>query len=146
MAAISGFTAGILLTGCDSSAKKVENAEIKVQDAKEKVAEAQMNLNNSRQDSITEYQKFRKEAEEKIFAHDKSIAEFKGRIASDERATRVDYEMKIAQLEKQNRDLKKMLDDYKEEGLEKWDAFKTKFNHNMDDLGKAFKAFTTNNF
>jgi len=35
--------------------------------------------------------------------------------------------------------------DYKGEGKEKWEAFKTEFNRDMDELGKAFKDLTVNN-
>jgi molybdopterin synthase catalytic subunit len=50
--------------------------------------------------------------------------------------------MKLAQIEQQNSDLKKNLADFKEESKEKWDSFKVKFSHDMDNLGKALKAFT----
>ena len=41
--------------------------------------------------------------------------------------------------------LKKKLDDYKATGKEDWESFKKEFNHDMDELGKAFKNFSINN-
>ena len=92
----------------------------------------------ARQDSITEYQKFKKEAEEKIIAYEKIISEFKIKIAKEKKENKVIYEKKLAELEQKNSDMKKKLDDYKEVGEDKWESFKTNFDKDMDELGKAF--------
>ena len=81
-------------------------------------------------------------AEEKIDANEKSIAEFKARIAKEKRENRAKYEKKLAGLEQKNSDMKKKLDEYKEDGKEKWTSFKNEFSHDMDELGKALKGFT----
>jgi uncharacterized protein len=143
--AVTAIITGILITSCESSADKVKNAQDNLQDAKEKVIENQTVLNKAEQDTTSEYQKFRKEAEEKIAIHEKSIAEFKARIASDKKENQEKYEKRLAELEQQNSDMKKTLEDYKESGINKWDDFKTKFNHDMENLGNAFKAFTNKN-
>ena len=39
-------------------------------------------------------------------------------------------------------DMKNKLDDYKTEGKEKWEVFKTEFSQDMDELDKAFNDFT----
>ena len=41
--------------------------------------------------------------------------------------------------------MKKKMDDYKAEGKEQWEAFKTEFSHDMDELGQAFKDLTVKN-
>ena len=41
--------------------------------------------------------------------------------------------------------MKKRLEEYKDEGQEKWTSFKSEFNHDMDELGKAFKDLTVKN-
>ena len=51
------------------------------------------------------------------------------------------YEKRLAELEQQNRELQKKLDEYKEEGKEKWNSFKDKFSQNLDSLGIAIKGF-----
>ena len=54
---------------------------------------------------------------------------------------KADYHNKIMELEQKNSDMKKKLDDYKTEGKQKWEIFKTEFSHDMDELGKAFNDF-----
>jgi hypothetical protein len=49
----------------------------------------------------------------------------------------------VANLEKQNEDLKKILREYKEEGKENWETFKLKFNRNMNDLDNSINNFFT---
>jgi chromosome segregation ATPase len=109
------------------------------------VTEAKSDLKEAQQESSAEYQKFKNESEEKIRAHEKSIAEFKARIAKEKTLIKNEYEMKIAVLEQKNSDLKKRLDEFKEEGKDKWAKFKVEFSHDLDELGKALKDFTTKN-
>ncbi len=41
--------------------------------------------------------------------------------------------------------MKIKMDNYKEDGKEKWEAFKSEFSHDMDELGSALKDLTVNN-
>jgi len=50
-----------ILSGCQSSATKVENAENKVQEAKKDLKDSKTDLYQARQDSISDYQQFKKE-------------------------------------------------------------------------------------
>ena len=86
--AVTVFMAGAILSGCKSSAEKVENARGKVQGAKDQVVEATKELNQALNDSI---QQFRKESEEKIITHEKIIAEFKAKIAKEKEETKEKY-------------------------------------------------------
>ena len=140
--AIASLMAGLVFSGCQSSAKKVENAEKDLQTAKNNVIDARQGLYDATKDSLTEYQIFKKESQQKINDHEKSIAEFKARIAAEKLENKVAYEKKIAELEKKNSDLKRKLEEYKEDGQTKWAEFKTKFSHDMSELGQAFKNFT----
>src|ERR1035437_8136358 len=107
--AASVFMAGAVLMSCQSSGKKVENAENNLQDAKNNVVDARQDLNKAKMDSVNEYQKFKKESDEKITAHEKSIAEFKAKIADEKKENRAVYEKKLAKLEQKNSDMKKKL-------------------------------------
>jgi len=140
--AIATLMVGTILTGCQSSVQKVENAKDKVQDAKDNVVIAKQELNQALADSI---QQFKKESAEKISRQESSIADFRARIAKEKKANRAKYEKKLAELEQKNSDLKKKLDDYKDEGQDKWTSFKTEFTHDMDGLGNALKSFTVKN-
>jgi hypothetical protein len=81
-------------------------------------------------------------AEEKISSYEKSIGELKARIANGTKENLAKYEKKLVELEQKTSDMKKKLEKYKEEGKDKWDSFKLKFNHDLDELGKALKNFT----
>lgn len=133
---------GIALSSCQSSATKVKNAEEALQQAKSNVVDAKANLNETRQDSVAEYQAFKKTSEERINANEKSIADFKAKIAKDKKEAKAQDEKQLATFEQKNNDLKMKLENYKDEGQLKWLTFKNEFNHNMDQLGKALKNFT----
>jgi chromosome segregation ATPase len=137
--------AGTIFSSCQSSATKIENAQDKLQNAKTETKEAQVELNQVRKDSITEYQQFKKESEEKIKANDKSIAEFKAKLTTMKKESRQHYEKLIADLEQKNSDMKKKLESFKDTGQENWASFRKEFNHDMDELGKALKDLTIKN-
>jgi predicted RNase H-like HicB family nuclease len=136
--AITTVMAIAMLTGCQSSGTKVDNAQQNVQDAKDKVVVAQQELSQAIKDSI---QQFRKDEAEGIAANEKSIAEFRAKIAKEDKESRARNEQKLADLEQQNRDMKARLEQFKEDSKDNWDAFRFKFKHDMDNLGSAFKAF-----
>lgn len=140
--AIIPIMAGTILTGCQYNAGKVENAQDKVQDAKTEVNEAEQELNQALKDSI---QQFKKESEEKIIANVKSIDEYKAIIANEKMETKASFEKILTDLEQKNSDLRKKLDEFKEEGQDKWQIFKTEFSNDMDELEKAFQDFTVKN-
>lgn len=143
--AVTTLIGGTMITSCDSSAKKVSDAEEKVEQTKLDAAEAKLDLNKEREDSIMECQQFRTEANEKLVAQQKSIREFRARIAKEKKENRADYEMKLAKIEQKNTDLKKKLDDYQDQGRDKWIAFKGEFNRDMNELGNAFEDLTKKN-
>lgn len=133
--ALTMVMAGIILTACKSSVKKVENAQ-------DKVLEAKQDLNIAMKDSI---QQFKKESEERISNNEKNIVEFKARIANEKKENKAKYEKKLAKLEQKNSDMKKKLADFKDEEQVKWEKFKVEYNRDMDELGKAFKDLTIKN-
>ncbi len=139
------FIGGIILSSCLSSAEKADKAKLKVEEAKYDLGVAQNDLTEAQQTERNEYNQFKIEAEEKLDAHAKSVAEFKARIATEKNENKVEYENKIAELDKKNSDLKKRLDEYKEAGTDQWESFKTEFNRDMDKLGEAFKNLTVKN-
>ena len=130
-----GFVSISILGACNSPSKKVENAQTNVNEANKELDEAYVAY-------LVEVDTYRKEATEKINANNKSIAEFNERIAKEKSAAKADYQKKIAELETKNSDLEKKLTDYKDDGKEYWEKFKTEFNHQMTDLGEAIKGLT----
>lgn len=136
--AASTFITGAILTSCNTSAEKVENAQ-------NNVTEANKDLDKANKEYLADIENYKKETADKIAANDQSITEFNVRIENEKKEAKADYKKKIAELEQKNSDMKKKMDDYKAEGKEKWEIFKTEFSHDMDELGNAFKDLTVKN-
>jgi len=49
------------------------------------------------------------------------------------------YKKDVAALNEKNRDLKKKLEEYKDEGEDKWKEFKSNFKRDMDSVGKSMR-------
>ena len=130
----SAIITGTLLISCNNSAEKVENAE-------NNATEAMSDLNEANEAYLAEIEENKKKTADKIIANEKSIAEYKARIENERNEIKGDYNKKIYELEKKNSDIKKKMDDYKAEGKEKWEIFKTELNHDMENLGDAISNF-----
>ena len=136
--AACSLVAGVIMTSCTSSATKVDNAQ-------DKVIQANKDLNKANQEYLEDITSYRLETEKRIEANDESITEFKAKIAHDKKAIKAENKKKLAELEQKNQEMKRKLNDYKAEGKEKWIQFKSEFNHDMDELGHAFKDLTVKN-
>ena len=136
--AVLMFIVGTILSACNSSTEKVENE-------KNNITEAKQDLNQAQEEYNDDVQEFKKETNDKIAGNEKTIAELNTRIAKEKKGAKADYKNKIANLEQRNADMKKKMDEYKEEGKDKWKSFKVEFNNEMDDLGKSIKDLMTSN-
>jgi cell shape-determining protein MreC len=142
----SNFTFAVLMllvvfaifSGCESSSKKVDNAQNDVTKANEALDEANAEY-------LADIEVYRKEKTDLIAFNDSSIVALKSKIAKEKKEVKADYEKKIAELEQKNRDLKTKMGEYKDEGKERWESFKREFNHDMEELGIALKDLTVNN-
>jgi hypothetical protein len=132
------FLTGAILTSCNTPSQKVENAQ-------ENVAEANQELEQANKEYLEDIAAYRIETANRIAANDESIKEFNARMAKDKRAAKADYKKRVADLEQKNRDMKLRMDNYAEEGKDKWLIFKAEFSHDMEEMGKAFKDLTVNN-
>jgi hypothetical protein len=132
------FIAGAFLTSCNTPSQKVENAQ-------ENVAQANQELEQANKEYLEDMASYRIETANRIAANGESIKEFNARIARDKRAANAEYKKKMADLEQKNSDMKMRMDNYKEEGKDKWFIFKAEFNHDMDEMGKAFKDLAVKN-
>jgi phage shock protein A len=104
-----------------------------------KTTEAKEN-GNEQKDNLK--QKFANLFEEKISSYEKTIGELKAKLALETRENIAKYEKTLADLEQKVSEIKKKVHEYKEEGKDKWAAYNDKFNHDLDELGKALKNFT----
>jgi outer membrane murein-binding lipoprotein Lpp len=130
---VAVFIAGLVAAGCNV------NREKKVEDAKENVKEADQNLVLAQDQYEKDWQQFKNEAESKIAANEKSIDELKTEIKTASIKFRTHYEKEVVVLEQKNIDLKKKISEYKYEGKDKWEEFKSGFNRDVDIVGNALK-------
>jgi len=129
--AVIASMAGMLLTGCGKT------TEQKLDKAKEGVGDATQELKDARAEYLAEWENFKRESEAAIEANAKRIDAFKAKMDKATPTVKATYDKQVAVLEQRNRDLKKKLDDYKDEGQGKWEEFKTNFKRDMDDLAKT---------
>jgi PBP1b-binding outer membrane lipoprotein LpoB len=128
----------LIFTSCSTPAEKVK-------DAKENVVEAKKDLKDAKEAYLADIVTYRKYVAERIETNNQSIVAFTKLIENQKVEARKDYKLKIAELEKKNSDLKKRLNDYKENGQSNWETFKIEFDRDMEALGLAFKNLTVNN-
>jgi hypothetical protein len=129
---VPAFVAATYLTSCSSSAEKVEIA-------KNDVLEAEKALEEANAEYLADIANYRNETKERIEANNRSVAEFNTRIETAKKDAKADYKKQIAELEQKNTDMKKRMDDYKADGKENWEIFKTEFHNDMIALNEAFK-------
>jgi hypothetical protein len=135
MIASAVLVIGALSIGCNNSTEKLN-------DAKADVVEADAELVKAKAEYLEDMKVYREEAALRIIENEKSIAEFKVRVAKEKKEAKSEYNEKIAALEAKNTDMKKQLDNYQDDGFEKWKSFKEEFGKDMDSLGNAFKNLT----
>ncbi len=135
---VIALIAGTSLSSCVSSKKKLDNAE-------NRVAEAKKDLDRANEEYRADMANYRKETSEKIAANEKSILDLNEKIANENEDTKLKYQEQIADLKSRNNEMKKKMVDYKDDGKQSWDKFKTEFSHDMEELGKAFKGIVVKN-
>ncbi|MCB9299558.1 MAG: hypothetical protein H6566_02855 [Lewinellaceae bacterium] len=134
------FIAGIAITGCQSSTQKEEEGTGMMNDN-----DTQEGMNPMHEMNNTEeWEVFKSESEAKIKDIEIRIAELK--VQMDKKGTALDeiYAKRIDTLEQKVKDLKKKMENF-DNGQSDWESFKREFNHDMDELGQAFKDLTVNN-
>ena len=139
--AITIFVTGTLFTGCLSSARTSEKQQDKSQNSEKKELET---VKERKEDMKASIKQFKKESLEKIAMYEGNISEFKIKIAGEQGVTKVEYEKRLKELEHKNSDMKKKLKEYREDGQDDWEIFRSGFTHTMDDLGKAIAGFFSN--
>ncbi len=134
-----GFTACVILMGCQNAGEK------KTQEAQESMDEAKPDSQAVQTSYSDEWQNFKSMSEQKIKDNENSIAAFKEKMKKSGTKIKVKYNIEIANLEKTNREMKKKLEEFKNDGKSAWENFKTGFNNDMDKLGKEVKDLTSDN-
>lgn len=147
MLAVSAtFMAGSMLTGCQSPAQKADNAQVKVEEAKQDLMDKEKAAAVATQKAATaeEWTAFKNESDTKIKENEVRIAELKAKMKKTGKAIDAVYEKSIDALEQKNMEMKNRMSAY-EKNQSDWDSFKSEFNHDLEGLGQAFKDLTVNN-
>ncbi|MDP1745574.1 MAG: hypothetical protein Q8L90_08355 [Bacteroidota bacterium] len=109
-------------------------AEREITKVKSKVEVAMKN------ESVDEWKKFKFETEKRILINEKKIKEIKGIPDSNTKLYR-----QVVTLEKNNNDLRRQMDEYYEEMKVKWESFKVKINHDVNEIGIELQDIQVNN-
>jgi ABC-type Na+ efflux pump permease subunit len=136
--AITGVVAMVGMSATAQESKKTA-------DARKEVASAKKDLKEAKIDSAVDFQKFKKEAEIKIRENQEKIAELKAKKSNDSREIKAKYDKKVLALEKKNNELKNKIKKADDTKTTMWTSFKREFNHDMDELGHAFKDIGVSN-
>lgn len=125
------------LASCTTASEEVANAE-------ENVIEAEEELEESNEAYRKEMRAYKERTAVQFDANEKSLKDFQLRIAEQKGEAKTDYEKKIAELNNKNSDLKRRMEDFRSDSQSSWEIFKSEFGRDMDELGKSFRDFTTN--
>jgi predicted nucleic acid-binding Zn-ribbon protein len=144
--AIVLFIVGTLMMSCKSSTKEAKESQEKVQDARENVQDAKDSLVVAKKAATTEEWKAFKEETDTVINNNKiRIAELKLKMKKTGLAINTKYQENVDALEQKNKDLEVKMDTYKNDADSDWQSFKREFNHDMNEIGKAFKDLGVDN-
>lgn len=121
---------------CDSSPDNMERAE-------NSVIEAERDVDIAQSEIESEIRIYRQEIANDIRENNMAIAEIKEKIEDEEGDVKENYETRISELESDNNDLKRQIDNYRVSNRDHWVDFKEGFSSNMDDLGNSLDDFFT---
>jgi hypothetical protein len=120
--------AGTLFVGCGKPlGPKIENA-------REKVGNAQLGVTDVRAEYLAEWETFKREAAKSLEADETELHSLRHKMAHDGSKLNAQYEKEVTALEQRNRDLKKRLDEYKADGQTQWEEFKMHVQHDMAEV------------
>ncbi len=135
-----------ILTSCQSNERKEEMAKENVEMAEENLKEVRTSINedNEKAANAQEWKEFKMEANAKIEKNNEKIAELRVKLVKPGSTMDPIYEKRIKNLELKNANLSAKIEEY-EKSQSNYEVFKREFNADMDELGQAFKDFTTDN-
>lgn len=120
-----------LFMGCEKSPEQKEiDLANTVKDARQDLKDAQVQYEK-------EWQQFKIDAELKITTNEKKIDAIKTEMKSTAPKFKAKYENTVLTLEQKNIELRKRLNDFKYDGKNNWEEFKTLFNNDIDAVSTA---------
>jgi hypothetical protein len=126
-----------LFVSCDFSSDKMESSQLsEIEEARE--------MGITRSEIEGEINKFRIEMAGNIMENNRSVANIKRKIINGDMSARVTQEARIIVLQSENRELKRIIDNYSDLSRHNWDNFKKEFKEDMEALGNTLKNFSEN--
>jgi hypothetical protein len=139
--ALTGFCC-IVLAGCQSP-------DDKVLDAKEKVGEANQELKEAGREARVAWQEewlsFKRQNDEEIAKSERTILALRAEVAQIDMRYREKYTTRIGEIERRNEELRNRVNNYKDEGDERWSEFKKDVERERDDIQLTLKSITVKN-
>lgn len=129
----------LILAGC--SATKAED----VDKAAEELEDAKLDLAQANKQYAKEVASYRTAMEADLINNKIRIAKLKEERSDAKEEVLVIRNEKIAAIQKRNDELESRMIQYRGDSKENWKEFKREFNHDMDELGKAFKDLGKDN-
>jgi hypothetical protein len=127
----------ILATSVTACSNSPEDKAEKVQEEKKDLTDAKNEFYKAIQDSIADYNSFKIDGEAKIKEFENKIAELKLTVQLEKNPLKTAQENLINEFEVKSSKLKSSINDYNETGKDNWDAFKSRFKYEMDELEKS---------
>ena len=119
---------------CDRSADNMERAQADL-------IEAERDLDIAQTEVAADVRIYRQETANDIRENNLAIADIKKKIQDEDAERRASLEVRIAELERTNSDLKRQIDNYSVTNRDHWDNFKDQFSSDMNDLGNSLDDF-----
>jgi hypothetical protein len=144
---LAGSLSIIILPGCNSPVEKAVAAKEKPPKVKANVVEANIELEQSLEDSMAKVQgdslasweKFEKESEKKIHTNDKNLAKFKASINTEHKYMKEDYQKAYNYLDHKNENLKDRLAEFAVNRNEPLNTFKQRFDNDITEVAKSLE-------
>lgn len=135
-----------LLTGFDSNAQQAPASKENTREEKRNIKEAKKAAEQEELHATEkeEYQTFMKESAEKIQSNESKIKELKENKKEEAIAADQEFDSKIKNLQDKNEEMKSRMNNYQPQ-KSTWTKFKEEFNHDISELGNAFKDIAVNN-
>lgn len=137
------FFATVLFTGCQPTNQKADETQADVESVKQDLEDIKNETKQNAADlaNAAEWKEYKSNSQVTIDNYETQIAQLNEEIKRSGRTIDAVYEERINALEQRNKDLKAKMEAY-ETNQSDWMTFKTEYDNNIDELGKALKDFT----
>lgn len=133
---------GFFVTSCNNSPSAKES---NLEQAKEDLIEAKAELEQAENDSINNFNTYKKSIQLKLVENQELIRDLKMKISSKPKVERDIDQVEINRLESRNTELKLKIENYELGPEQRWALFKVDLNNELDDLGKSISSMAERN-